>query len=403
MSLQDLRHYFPMLKQGVGERPFIYLDSAATTLKPEMVVHAMSEFYLQKYGTVHRAVYSTAAYATEQYEAVRQAVCRFIHARTPQEVIFTRGTTDSINIIAFSLSALLKRGDCIAISEMEHHSNIVPWQMAAELYGLQLVILPVTSNGSIDLDKARELLLKHSVRIVAITHISNILGTITPLTSIASLCREVGAYFVVDGAQAVAHLAIDVQAIGCDFYVFSGHKMYGPTGVGILWGKEEILTQMPPLRGGGDMIETVTFNKTTYAPLPLKFEPGTPMIGEVIGLGAALRFLNEIGLDALSQHERALTKHLYAGLKALSRVILLGPENDRGALVSMYFSGAHPLDVATLLNLKGIAVRSGHLCGQPILQKFGSTAALRASIGCYTTQEDIECFLQALASVLQKI
>lgn len=402
VEIEAIRSAFPMLNQSVHGKPFIYLDSAATTLKPRVVVEAMSNFYLYHYGTVHRAVYSTAAFATESYEAVRAKVAQFVNG-SAHEVIFTRGTTDGLNIVAFSLGALLQRGDCIAISEMEHHSNIVPWQMVVEQYGLELVIIPVTDEGHLDIDHLKTLLSQRPVKVVSITHISNILGTINPVKEIGALCNEHGAYFVVDGAQGAPHTVIDVQEMGCDFYTFSGHKIYGPTGVGVLWGKSDLLERMPPSRGGGDMIDKVTFEKSTYASSPLKFEPGTPMIGEVIGLGAALDFINSIDVMQLATYEANLTCMLYEGLKQMPGVTVLGPQAPRGALVSSIFEKAHPLDVATLLDFKGIAVRSGHLCGQPILQRLGATVALRASVGCYTTAEEIGIFLEELANTLKQL
>ena len=395
---------FPMLSKTLPNgKPLIYLDTAATAQKPNNVINAIAEFYRDHYSTVHRAVYTLAGAATEAYDQVRRQAQHFLHANHLEEILFTRGTTESINLVATCYGkAFVHTGDEILISEMEHHSNIVPWQMLCEERGAKLRVIPVDDTGELRLDEYRKLL-SPKTRLVAITHISNVLGTQNPLTTLIPLAHEAGAKVLVDGAQSAPHLPIDVQELGCDFFVCSGHKLYGPTGVGILYGKAELLNKMPPYQGGGDMIEKVTFEKTTYNTLPLKFEAGTPMIAEVIGLGAALDYLETIGLNHIHDWEQELLTYATAKLETISGLRILGTAPNKGALISFVVEGVHALDIGTLLDLEGIAVRTGHHCAQPILNRYQVNATTRASFGLYNTLEDVDTFVNALNKVLLKL
>jgi len=400
MSSLFRRQDFPMLKQTMHGRPLVYLDSAATTLKPKSVIEAISQFYSDNYGTVHRAVYELAGQSTAQYNAVRSQVQKFLQAQSSDEIIFTKGTTEAINLVAFSFGeAFVQPGDEILISAMEHHSNIVPWQLMCERKKAHLKIIPLLPNGELDLE-AYEKLLSPRTKLVSIVHISNVLGVINPIESIVTAAHKAGAKVFVDGAQSAPHLNVDVQALGCDFFAFSGHKIYGPTGIGVLYGKKELLEQMPPYQGGGDMIRTVTFEKTAFQPPPLRFEAGTPMIAEVIGLGAALKYVESYGLKEIASYETVLVQHAFQQLNQIEKLHILGSPLHRASLITFNIEGLHPLDAATLLDLKGIAVRSGNLCAQPLLDRFGCTTALRLSVAPYNTLEEIAYFCEALESVI---
>lgn len=403
MSSLFNRQDFPMLEKVVHGKPLVYLDSAATTLKPQAVIDAISQFYSSQYGTVHRAVYQLAGESTAQYNAVRQQVQQFLHAKSPEEIIFTKGTTEAINLVAFSFGqAFVQPGDEILISAMEHHSNIVPWQLLCERRQAYLKIIPLLPSGELDLE-AYEKLLSSRTKLVSIAHISNVLGVINPIEAIVKSAHRIGAKVFVDGAQSAPHLPVDVQALDCDFFAFSGHKIYGPTGIGILYGKKELLEKMPPYQGGGDMIQTVTFEKTTFQPPPLKFEAGTPMIAEVIGLGAALKYVNSYGLDKIASYETLLIQEAYKQLSQMEQLHILGSSPHRASLITFNIKGVHPLDAATLLDLQGIAVRSGHLCAQPLLNSLGCTVALRLSLAPYNTVEEIGYFCDALSRVLDPL
>lgn len=382
-------------------KPLIYLDSAATAQKPQKVIDAITSFYQDHYGTVHRAVYELAVFATHRYQKVREQVQRFLNASKSDEIIFTRGTTESINCIAYSFGkAFIQPKDEILISEMEHHSNIVPWQLMAEDRGAVLKVIPFDDRGVLDLD-AYEKLLTSRTKIVSITHISNVLGTINPVKQMIKMAHDRGAFVLVDGAQAAPHHLVDVQDLDADFYVFSGHKTYGPTGIGVLYGKESLLNAMPPYQGGGDMIEKVTFEKTTYNVLPIKFEAGTPLIAEVIGLGSALEYLENIGREIVFEWEQELLKELTTGLQGIPGLRLIGQAPHKGGIASFVVEGIHPLDIGTMLDLKGIAIRTGHLCAQPALRAFSLESVARASIGLYTTKDDIQQFIIALKEVVK--
>lgn len=395
-----LRQDFPMLQKTMHGKPLVYFDSAATAQKPQAVIDAISDFYCNHYGTVHRAVYELSLHSSKEYLDVRSKVQKFVNAANREEIIFTRGTTESINLISYSFGkAFIKEGDEILISEMEHHSNIVPWQMCCEERGAVLKIAPMNDQGVLDLD-ALDKLITNKTKIVAVTHISNALGTINPIKKIVELAHARGAKVLVDGAQAAPHLPIDVRALDADFYVFSGHKIYGPTGIGILYGKEELLDAMPPYQGGGDMIEKVTFEKTTYNTLPLKFEAGTPMIAEVIGIGAAIDYLNAIGMPAIRDWEHELISYATNQVNEIPGFRIIGQAPEKGAILSFNIEGIHPLDVGTMLDLKGIAIRTGHHCAQPVMQHFRLPGTARASFGLYNTKQEIDIFKNALLEII---
>jgi cysteine desulfurase/selenocysteine lyase len=399
-DFHKLRKDFPMLEKTMHGKPLIYLDSAATAHKPQVVIDAIGDYYQNHYGTVHRAVYELSVYAGEAYQATRRKAQKFLNAAKPQEIIFTAGTTASINLVAYSFGkAFVKPGDEIIVSGMEHHSNIVPWQILCEERGAVLRVIPLDDRGELRLDEYAKLL-NSKTRLVAVTHVSNALGTINPIREIVEMAHAAGAKVLVDGAQAAPHLSIDVQDLDADFYVFSGHKAFGPTGIGILYGKEALLDKMPPYQGGGDMIEKVTFERTTYNTLPLKFEAGTPMIAEVIGLGAALDYLVAVGSIAIQDYEHSLLTYATNNLEKIKGLRIIGTASNKGALISFVVDGVHALDIGTLLDLKGIAVRTGHLCAQPVMSRFGITATTRASFAFYNTTEEINAFIRALDEIV---
>lgn len=397
------RKDFPLLQKKMQEKPLIYLDSAATSLKPKCVIEAISQFYAHEYGTVHRALYALAQQSTAQYCRVRVQVQKFLNAKYTEEIIFTKGTTESINLVAASFGeAFLKPGDEILISEMEHHSNIVPWQRVCEKQGCLLKIIPVSLEGELDL-VAYQTLLSPQVKLVAITHVSNVFGTINPIEEMIALAHAHGAKVLVDGAQSTPHRVIDVQKLKADFLVFSGHKMFGPTGIGILYGKKEILEKMPPYQGGGDMVAKVSFEKTTYQELPLKFEAGTPPIAEVIGLGRAIEYIESVGRDNIATYEDKLLAYATEKLGAIDGLEQIGVASKKGPIFTFHIPGVHPVDIATFLDLEGVAVRTGHLCCQPLLAKFNVPAFIRASFASYNTFEEIDLFAEILAAVVWKI
>ncbi len=397
---QEVRARFPMLQRQMNGHPFIYLDSAATAQKPDIVIDTIATFYREQYGTVHRAVYATAAIASEMYELTRRKIASFIHASSENEIIFTRGTTAGINLAAHSFGkAFVTPGSEIMITEMEHHSNIVPWQMMAEERGAKLLVVPFFDNGELDMQWLKSHLSERT-KMVACTHISNALGTINPVKEICDLAHSVGAKILIDGAQSTPHMPIDVQDMDADFFVFSGHKVIGPTGVGCLYGKRELLEQIPPFEGGGDMINTVTFEKTTYNTVPLKFEAGTPMIAEVIGLGSAIDFMQSLCLEKVHAWEQELLGILLPQMQEIPGVKVLGTSKHKAAIATFSVEGIHPLDLATLLDLRGIAIRTGHLCTQPIMRHYGLSAAARASLSFYNNKADIAAFIKALHEVI---
>lgn len=391
----NCRDDFPQLRDGCC----VYLDSAATSQKPASVIKTMKEFYENEYGTVHRAVYSLAKNATEHYSSARVAVQKFLNASSVDEIVFTKGTTEGINLVAFSFGSLLYEGDEVIISEMEHHSNIVPWQLLAERKNVILKIIPMDERGILDLDAYKKLLSKKT-KLVSVCHVSNVTGTINPVEEIISLAHQYGAKVLIDGAQSAAHFPIDVQAMDADFFVFSGHKVFGPTGIGVLYGKYELLEKMPPYQGGGDMITSVTFQKTTYQSPPLRFEAGTPIIAGVIGLKAAIEYMDSLGRSNIHDWAQSLLSYAMDKLQGIPGLRIHGTAPNKAAIITFSIDGIHPLDLGTLLDSKNIAIRTGHLCAQPALHKFGITAAARISFGPYNTYSDIDVFVDALYAVL---
>lgn len=396
--IEQVRAEFPILEKRIHGHPFIYFDSAATCHKPKKVIERISHFYAHEYATVNRGVYTLCQEATAKYYDVRDKVAQFIDANVAEEIVFTAGTTEGINLVATSfVESFLKTGDEVVILSTEHHANLVPWQFAKRRFGIELKIVSIDKSGELDIESFKKAL-SSKTKLVSIAHICNTTGAIYPLDHILAYCRSLGIYTLVDAAQSVGHMPISVKDWGCDFCVFSSHKMYGPTGLGVLFGKSELLDKMLPWQGGGDMIENVSFFKTSFAKAPLKFEAGTPKIAQVIGLGAAIDFLQDIGLDTIHIYEQGLLDYLHRELDQYPQVQRLGcPENQAG-IISFALKGSHPLDVATLLDLKGIAVRSGHMCAQPALESWAHKSLLRVSLGIYNTIEEVSQLSQTLGS-----
>lgn len=390
-----VRAQFPALSPP-HERGLAYLDSAATTQKPRIVLEALERCYVETYGAIARGVYRLSAEATAAYEAARERAARFLGAAT-DEIVFVRGTTEAINLVAASWGrSHLKVGDEILVTGLEHHSNIVPWQLAAEATGARLVVAPIDARGEVDLEVAARHLAGGRVRILAMAHVSNALGTVVPVAQLCEMARHAGAVSVVDGAQAAARLPVDVTRLGCDFYAFSGHKVYGPNGIGVLWGRRELLARMPPWQGGGGMIRQVTIERTTYLDPPHRFEAGTPAGPEAVGLAAALDWIDGIGRPALDAHERALVELATERLAEIPGVRMIGTARDRTALVSFVLDGAHAHDIGTVLDAASVAVRVGHHCAQPVMDHFGVAATVRASFGAYSTAAEIEALVAAV-------
>ena len=406
MTLPDfikLREDFPMLKKKMNGKPLVYLDTAATSQKPQVVIDTIRSFYEEHYGTVHRAVYQLAVHATEEYNNVRQKVKSFLNASKAEEIIFTRGTTNAINLVASSFGkAFIRAGDEVIISSIEHHSNIVPWQMMCEERGATLKAIPANERGELLLEQYKKLLTSKT-KIVSIAHVANSLGTLNPVKKMISMAHDAGAKVFIDGAQAASHFPVDVRDLGADFYAFSGHKAYGPTGIGVLYGKEALLEKMPPYEGGGDMIYRVTFAKTTYADLPVKFEAGTPSIADVLGLGAALDYLTAIGLNHCAQWEHSLLLQATKALEEIEGLRIVGTAAEKLGIVSFIVKGIHHLDIGTLLDLKGVAIRTGHHCAQPVMEALNIPGTCRLSLGLYNTPEDIDRFVIALQEVLSAL
>ncbi len=398
MELSQLRSQFPALTQSLGDYPLVYLDTAATSQKPQGVIDAMSRYYQADNANVHRAAHQLSARATSQYEAVRDKVKTFIKADRREEIIFTHGTTEGINLVALGLASQLKAGDLILLDSAAHHANIVPWQMLAKQTGAEIQPIPLTPEARLD-QAAYQALLQRGPRVVALSHVSNVLGTVNPVKEMIAQAKAVGALTLIDGAQAIAHLEVDVQALDCDFYLFSGHKMYGPTGIGILYGRYEALDKLEPLLTGGEMIKQVSFEGTTFNILPNRLEAGTPPIAEVIGLGAAIDFIQSLPRAELSAHEQALLNRLQNELRALGGISLYGAHGDNVGAVAFNLTGEHHQDVGILLDQQGIAVRCGHHCAMPLMQTLGLSGCCRASLGVYSNDEDVDRFIQALKSV----
>ncbi len=391
---------FPILDTRVYGKRLVYLDNAATTQKPQQVIDALTNYYLTLNSNIHRGTHYLASQATERYEEVRRKVQHFVNARSHREVVFTRGTTESINLVASSFGwKHLKPHDEVIVSGMEHHSNIVPWQLACERAGARLKVIPFNDEGVLDM-KVYESLFTVRTRMVACNHVSNTLGTVNPVKEMAEIAHRHGAMMLVDGAQAVAHMRVDVQDIGCDFYCFSGHKMYAPMGVGVLYGREEALESLPPYQGGGEMIQDVTFEKTTYNELPFKFEAGTPSVGDVLGLGAAIDFMAGEGIESIARHEAGLLDYATRRLLSIPNLRIYGTAPHKAGVISFLVGRNSSYDVGTLLDKVGIAVRTGHHCTQPIMDRYGINGTVRASLACYTTKEDIDALVDGLNRIL---
>ena len=400
LDVERIRADFPILTQKIRGKKLVFLDSAASAQKPRAVITAMVETMERQYANVHRGLHWMSERTTEAYEEARRAAARLINARESEEIVFVRNSTEAINLVAHSYGrGVLRPGQAVLISEMEHHSNIVPWQLLRDAHGVELRVAPVTDAGELDMLALARLLEDGKVALVAITHMSNVLGTVTPAERIVRMAHAAGAKVLFDGSQAIVHRPVDVQALDADFYVFTGHKLYGPTGIGVLWARRELLERMPPFLGGGEMISEVTFERSTWAAVPHKFEAGTPAIIEAIGLGAAIRYVEEIGYPAITAHEAALTEHALARLAAVEGVRVIGQAQDRGGVVSFTLDRAHAHDVATLLDRSGIAVRAGHHCAEPLMRRFGVDSTARASFALYTTMDEIDALAEALAKV----
>ncbi|MHB1829174.1 MAG: cysteine desulfurase [Steroidobacteraceae bacterium] len=393
---ERVRHDFPILQQHVNGRALVYLDSAASGQRPLAVLRAVEHYETHTHANVHRGVHTLSQAATDAFEGARERARRFLNARSTREIVFVRGTTEGINLVAQSFGrARLGRGDEILISALEHHANIVPWQMVCEQTGCTLKVAPINRRGEIELDALLELLSSRT-RLVAVAQVSNALGTVVPVERIVQAAHSCGALVLLDGAQAVAHAPIDVRALGCDFYAFSGHKLYGPTGIGVLYGREELLEEMPPWQGGGEMIRTVSFERTTYNDLPWKFEAGTPNISGAVGLAAAMDYLESLGLEALAAHEQRLLAQATAALERLPGIEIIGTAAHKAAVISFTMRGCHPHDLGTVLDSQGVAIRTGHHCAMPVMTFFDVPATARASFGCYNTEADVAALVAAL-------
>jgi len=401
LDIQKIREEFPILNQQVNGKPLIYFDNAATNQKPKRVIDALSTYYEKYNANIHRGIHTLAEKATRAYEDTRLAMQEFIHAKHVEEIIFTRGVTESVNLVASSYGrAFLKEGDEIILSGLEHHSNIVPWQMIAEEKKAVIKVITITSSGEIDIDHYGQLLSSRT-KIVAVNHASNSLGTINPIKEMITMAHEVGAVVLIDGAQASAHLAIDVIDLGCDFYCISSHKMYGPTGTGILYGKKELLEKMPPYMGGGEMIKDVTFARTTYNELPYKFEAGTPNIADVVALKEAVGFINQLGKENIASHEYELLSYATQKLASLSSVRMIGTASKKVSVQSFVIEGIHPFDIGQMLDARGIAVRTGHHCTQPLMDSLGLEGTVRASFAVYNTKEEIDVLIDGLKRIIK--
>ena len=399
LDVQRVRADFPLLSRTVHGKPLVYLDNANTSQKPQSVIAAVDRYYREFNANVARAVHTLGEEATSAYEATRDKLARFINAKSRDEVIFTSGTTQAINTVAYSYALpRLKAGDEILVTTMEHHANIVPWQLVAARTGARVVAAPITRNGELIVEEFIKRLTPN-VKLAGVAHVSNVLGTINPVRELAKACRERGIPLLVDGSQAAPHLPVDVQSLGCDFYVLTGHKLFGPTGTGVLWARRELLDAMPPFFGGGEMIRTVSFEGTTFADVPHKFEAGTPNIAGFIGLGAALDYVAELGLDRIDARERELLAYATDALKSVPGLRLFGEAKEKAAVLSFLIDGVHAHDLATLLDHEGVAVRSGHHCAHPLMQFFGVPATARASLAFYNTHEEVDALVAAIAKV----
>jgi len=401
-EVDKIREQFPILKQTMGKYPLVYLDNGATTQKPQVVIDAITAYYTTQNSNIHRGVHTLSQNATVAYEGARVNIQKYINASKSLECIFTKGTTDGVNLVAHSIGKTIQKGDEVIISALEHHSNIVPWQFLVEEKGAVLKIIPMNHKGELDMKIYQELL-TDKTRIVAVTHVSNALGTINPIKEMVRMAHKVGALFLVDAAQSLQHFSVDVQSLDCDFMVFSGHKLFAPTGIGILYGKENILNELPPYQGGGDMIKTVTFEKTIYNELPHKFEAGTPNIVGGIGLGVAIKWLSELNLTEVQKYEDNLLAYATSELTKLEGIQLYGTAKNKRGVLSFLIEGLHPYDVGTLLNQQGVAVRTGHHCTQPIMDYYKIPGTIRASFSLYNTKSDVDAFIKALTRAINML
>ncbi len=397
-DISNRRADFPALQQQINDHPLVYLDSAASSQQPAVVIDTVADYQRHDHANVHRGVHTLSHRATEAYEGARDDIVSFINANNRHEVIFTSGTTESINLVAQSFCRpMLGAGDKILLTQLEHHSNIVPWQLVCEQTGARLLIAPIDDSGTIDTDKLMQLM-QSGVKMLAIAHVSNALGSITPVKAIVEQAHSLDIPVLLDGAQAMPHMSVDVQDIGCDFYAFSGHKMFGPTGTGVLYGRESLLEAMPPYQGGGDMILEVRFDKTVYNDLPYKFEAGTPNISGMIGLGAAVRYLQAIGMDKVATHEQRLLDYMTSQLAAVAGLRLIGTADNKASVQSFLLDDIHPHDLGTILDHQGVAIRTGHHCAMPVMEYFGIPGTARASLGLYNNEDDIDRLVAALAT-----
>lgn len=401
-DVSKIREDFPILSQKIGKNPLVYFDNGASSQKPKSVIEAIEHYYTTINANIHRGVHTLSQLATDAYEVSREKIRAHINANEASEVIFTSGTTDSINLVASTFTTLLKKGDEIIVSHMEHHSNIVPWQLLCERTGATLKVIPINQKGELILSEY-EKLLSENTKLVSVNHASNALGTLNPIEEIINKAHDVGAAVLIDGAQAVAHLKPDVQKLGCDFYAFSAHKMCGPTGVGILYGKREWLEKLPPYKGGGEMIKHVTFEKTTYAEIPHKFEAGTPNIAGGIVFGTAIDYLNQIGFENIAQYEEELLNYATEKLQEIPNVVIYGTSEKKVSVLSFNVEGIHPYDIGTIIDKMGIAVRTGHHCAQPIMEFYKIPGTVRASFSFYNTKEEIDLFIAALRKAVSML
>jgi len=402
-DVQSIREFFPILNRELNDKRLVYLDNAATSQKPQVVIDALSNYYSHYNANIHRGIHTLAEEATAAYESTRVTVRKFINAAFPEEIIFTRGATEGINLVAYTWGRQnINAGDEIIISGMEHHSNIVPWQILCEEKKAILKVIPVTDEGELDMEAYKNLL-SSKTKLVSVVHASNSLGTINPVKEIIDSAHRVGAVVMIDGAQSTVHLDIDVQQLDCDFFAFSGHKVYGPTGVGVLYGKSELLESMPPFMGGGEMIKEVTFEKTTYADLPYKYEAGTPNIADTVALKSALDFINETGKDAIRKHENDLLKYATTQLEALPGLRIIGKAKEKMSVISFVIKNIHPQDIGVLLDNQGIAVRTGHHCTQPLMARFQIPGTVRASFAMYNTKEEIDKLVNGLQKAIKML
>ena len=395
-DVESIRGDFPILSEKINGHPLAFLDSGASPQKPEAVLQRMEHMYRHEYANVHRGAYTLSQAATDHYENARQTVARYLNAASDEEIIFTRNVTSSINLVAHCYGrAFLNSGDEIIITHMEHHANIVPWQLLREAIGIELKVIPIDDAGNLMMDKFEELLSPRT-RLVSVTHISNVLGTVLPVKEIIRLAHAHDARVLIDGAQGIMHSRVDVQDLDVDFYGFTGHKLYGPSGIGVLYGKRDILNSMPPYEGGGDMIDRVTFEKTTYRETPARFEAGTPAIVEAAGLAAAVEYVESIGIERIAEHEQSLLDYATARLSAIEGLRIYGEAEDKAGVVSFTIEGVHPHDISTIIDSHGVAVRAGHHCAQPLMDRFDLAATARASLGMYNNKSDIDQLVEAL-------